>query len=62
MSTHYDAGIAQQFAEQYTLPLETLRRRQSMKWQYHALEILPARVAEMDFAPAPAVADVLRHW
>lgn len=62
MSTHYDAGIAQQFAEQYTLPLETLRRRQSMKWQYHALEILPAWVAEMDFAPAPAVADVLRHW
>ncbi|MBG6246813.1 MULTISPECIES: MalY/PatB family protein [Symbiopectobacterium] len=62
MNTHYDAGIAQQFAEQYTLPLETLRRRQSMKWQYHALEILPAWVAEMDFAPSPAVADVLRHW
>lgn len=62
MNAVYDAGAAQQFAEQFTLPLEALRRRQSMKWQYHALDILPAWVAEMDFAPAPAITDVLRHW
>ncbi|MCL2899188.1 MalY/PatB family protein [Brenneria tiliae] len=62
MSAPFDSRLAQQFAEQNILSLDALRRRQSMKWQHYALDVLPAWVAEMDFAPAPAITDVLRHW
>jgi len=62
MSTQYNAAVAAQFAERYTLPLETLRQRQTMKWQLYGQEVLPAWVAEMDFAPAPAISDVLNYW
>ncbi|WP_168709764.1 MalY/PatB family protein [Brenneria roseae] len=62
MSSSFDSRLAQQFAEQNILSLDVLRRRQSMKWQHYALDILPAWVAEMDYAPAPAITDVLRHW
>ena len=40
--------------------LETLRARRSAKWTFFADDVLPAWVAEMDFAPPPAVTAVLR--
>jgi len=42
-------------------PLDVLRRRRSAKWQTYAADVLPLTVAEMDFALAPPVADVLRE-
>ena len=42
-------------------PLDVLRRRRSAKWQTYAPDVLPLTVAEMDFALAPPVADVLRE-
>ena len=42
-------------------PLDALRRRRSAKWQTYAPDVLPLTVAEMDFALAPPVADVLRE-
>jgi cystathionine beta-lyase len=42
-----------------TLTLEALRERRSEKWSAYPPDILPAWLAEMDFAPAPAVRDVL---
>ncbi len=50
------------FAENFLLPLTTLRERQTMKWQFYAPDILPAWVAEMDYALAPAISDVLVWW
>jgi cystathionine beta-lyase len=41
------------------LSLEALRRRQSVKWQLHPPDVLPAFVAEMDFPLAPPVRDAL---
>lgn len=41
------------------LPLDQLRRRRSVKWRHHADDVLPLWVAEMDVAPAPAIADAL---
>jgi cysteine-S-conjugate beta-lyase len=44
------------------LPVEdvaVLRRRRSAKWRTHPDDVLPLPVAEMDFALAPAVRDVL---
>lgn len=35
-----------------TLPLDVLRARQNVKWQKYAPDVLPAWVAEMDFAVA----------
>jgi cystathionine beta-lyase len=35
-----------------TTSRSTLRRRQSVKWQLHPADVLPAFVAEMDFARA----------
>jgi cystathionine beta-lyase len=37
------------------LDLETLRRRQSLKWTAFERDVLPAWVAETDFRPAEAV-------
>jgi cysteine-S-conjugate beta-lyase len=39
--------------------LSVLRRRRSAKWRTYADDVLPLPVAEMDFALAPAVRDVL---
>ncbi|MDQ3629247.1 MAG: aminotransferase class I/II-fold pyridoxal phosphate-dependent enzyme [Actinomycetota bacterium] len=39
--------------------LERLRRRRSLKWRSHPRDVLPLPVAEMDFALAPPVRDVL---
>jgi cysteine-S-conjugate beta-lyase len=39
--------------------LSVLRRRRSAKWRAHAGDVLPLPVAEMDFALAPAVREVL---
>ena len=42
-------------------PLEVLRRRRSAKWQSYDADVLPLTVAEMDFALAEPVAEVLRR-
>lgn len=42
-------------------PLEALRQRRSSKWQTYDADVLPLTVAEMDFALAEPVADVLRQ-
>ncbi len=39
--------------------LSELRRRHSEKWVRYPPDVLPAHIAEMDFAPAPAVAAAL---
>ena len=41
------------------LSLDALRRRQSVKWRLHPADVLPAFVAEMDFALAQPVRDAL---
>lgn len=40
-------------------PLDELRRRRSAKWRTHPADVLPLTVAEMDFALAPPVRQVL---
>lgn len=42
-----------------TLDEAALRRRTSIKWRLHDPDVLPLWIAEMDVAPAPAVADEL---
>ena len=42
-------------------PLETLRRRTSVKWRAFPPDVLPMFVAEMDFDLAPAVTAALRE-
>ena len=42
-------------------PLEMLRRRRSAKWRAYDADVLPLTVAEMDFALAEPVAEVLRQ-
>ena len=41
--------------------LEVLRRRRSAKWRTYDADVLPLTVAEMDFALAGPVAEVLRR-
>jgi cysteine-S-conjugate beta-lyase len=41
------------------LSLQTLRRRQSAKWRVYPDDVLPAWIAEMDFALAPPVKQAL---
>ncbi|HVE27463.1 MAG TPA: hypothetical protein VNC22_18780, partial [Sporichthya sp.] len=41
------------------LDLDVLHRRHSTKWRSYPPDVLPAWVAEMDFAAAPCVADAL---
>lgn len=43
----------------FSVPLEELRQRTSMKWRAFGDDVLPAWVAEMDCRPAPAVRDTL---
>ena len=43
----------------FDIPLETLRKRRSIKWARFAPDVLPMFVAEMDARPVPAVVDVL---
>ncbi|HEX3828412.1 MAG TPA: MalY/PatB family protein [Sporichthyaceae bacterium] len=38
-----------------------LRRRHSMKWRAYPADVLPAWVAEMDFAVAPPIAEAVRE-
>jgi cystathionine beta-lyase len=40
--------------------LDSLRRRRSEKWTRHPPDVLPAHIAEMDFALAPPVAHALQ--
>jgi cystathionine beta-lyase len=42
-------------------PLEVLRRRRSSKWLEHPADVLPLTVAEMDFALAPPIVEVLEE-
>lgn len=42
-----------------SVSLERLRRRRSEKWARYPDDVLPCAVAEMDFAPAPAISRVL---
>jgi cystathionine beta-lyase len=41
--------------------LERLRQRRSMKWRAYPADVLPAWVAEMDFAVAPPIAEAVRE-
>lgn len=41
--------------EAFVLPIETMRRRRGAKWHRHGPEVLPAWVADMDFAVAEPV-------
>lgn len=41
------------------LPLDQLRQRSSTKWQKYPPQVLPLFVAEIDFAPAPAITRAL---
>jgi len=43
------------------LSIDELRRRSSDKWRKYPADVLPAFVAEMDFALAPPVAAALRQ-
>lgn len=43
----------------FDLSIDTLRRRRSYKWQAHPAHVLPAFVAEMDCALAPAIVAAL---
>ncbi|MGH3908198.1 MAG: MalY/PatB family protein [Pseudonocardiaceae bacterium] len=43
-----------------TLDIDALRARRTMKWSHYPPDVLPAWVAEMDFALAPAVLDAVR--
>ena len=40
--------------------LERLREQTCIKWTYHADDVLPAWVADMDLPPAPVVVDAVR--
>ncbi len=43
------------------LSLDSLRRRTSEKWIRYPADVLPAHIAELDFAPAPVVASALEQ-
>ena len=43
------------------LPLDVLRRRRSAKWAHADADVLPAWVAEMDFALAPPITAALER-
>ena len=45
----------------FDVPLDELRRRQSYKWRAFAPDVIPAFVAEMDFATATAVVAALEE-
>lgn len=42
-----------------TVALDALRRRRSEKWNKYPGDVLPSHIAEMDFAVAPAIEEVL---
>jgi cystathionine beta-lyase len=48
-------------AELPVAPLAELRKRRSAKWRAHPDDVIPLTVAELDFALAPPVLDVLRE-
>ncbi|XBS68916.1 aminotransferase class I/II-fold pyridoxal phosphate-dependent enzyme [Acerihabitans sp. KWT182] len=56
------AELAGRFAEHYLIPLERLIPRQTMKWQFYPNNVLPAWVAEMDYALAPSIGEVFKYW
>lgn len=43
-----------------TPSLATLRRHRGRKWSTHPSDVLPAWIADMDFLPAPVIAEALR--
>lgn len=45
----------------FDVPLDELRRRHSYKWRAYPPDVIPAFVAETDFAPAPAVLAALEN-
>jgi cystathionine beta-lyase len=45
----------------FDVPIDELRRRRSYKWRAYPADVLPAFVAEMDFAPAPPIAAALEE-
>lgn len=47
--------------EDFLLTLEQLRAREGVKWRRYPPDVLPAFVADMDFAVAPAVQEVIEH-
>ena len=47
--------------ETFELSLETLRSRRGTKWNRHPQDVLPAWVADMDFAIAPPVQEVIER-
>jgi len=46
---------------QFELPIDVLRMRQNVKWGKYAADVLPAWVAEMDFAVAHPIQRVLER-
>lgn len=44
----------------FDVPLSELRRRRSYKWRAFPPDVIPAFVAEMDYAPAPVIVAALR--
>lgn len=47
--------------EDFLLTVEQLRAREGVKWRRYPPEVLPAFVADMDFAVAPAVREVIER-
>lgn len=43
----------------WLLDLDTLRSRRNSKWTRYAPDVIPAWLAEMDFAPAPAIREAI---
>lgn len=48
-------------ASKFTLPIDTLRSRQSAKWLRYGADVIPAWVADMDFLPAPAIQEAVER-
>lgn len=47
--------------DDFLLTAEQLSSREGVKWRRHPADVLPAFVADMDFAVAPAIRDVLER-
>src|SRR3982074_3015217 len=45
----------------FALSMETMRRRRGIKWHYYEEDVLPAWVADMDFAVAEPIQRALRR-
>lgn len=45
----------------FMLTLDVLRSREGAKWNRYGKDVIPAWVADMDFLPAPAIQQAIRH-